>query len=95
MGTYYITATGVSGGYSFNIATSGLPEMNGGDVVEASVILKNSSPSVTVFGEFDTTDTRIKLIGNSTFGIQPNSFFEASVTITYDGTGYTFYIITT
>ena len=70
-----------------------LPKLPAGGLKEAHVILKNTSSSnvtVTV-----ATDSRVLCTGGNIMFIEGNGIGELNALITYDGTNYTFYIITT
>ena len=74
-------------------ASTGLPVLPAGGLKEAHVIIENSSSSniaITV-----ASDARVKCTGGNVFNIPGNDIGELNALITYDGSSYTIYVITT
>ena len=76
------------------VAGSGLPDMPANGVREAHVIIENTANAIALV-QLDSTDTRLKLTSGDEIYIEPNGIGELNAMITYDGTNYTIYVITT
>lgn len=86
-----IISTGANG--TLSVASTGLPTLPANGVREAHVLIQNTSSSniaITV-----TVDSRIKVTGGNVIFIEANGIGELNALITYNGSAYTIYIITT
>lgn len=86
-----IISTGANG--TLSVASTGLPILPANGVREAHVLIQNTSSSniaITV-----TVDSRIKVTGGNVIFIEANGIGELNALITYNGSAYTIYIITT
>ena len=89
----FLTIVSLSANATLTIASSGLPTLPTGGVKETHVIIENTSSSpITVTL---SSDSRLKLTNGNTIYIDANGIGEMNAMITYNGTNYTIYIITT
>ena len=76
------------------IANAGLPVLPADGVKEAHVIIENTANAIALV-KLSSSDTRLKLTNGDEIYIEPYGIGELNAMITYDGTSYTIYIITT
>ena len=89
----FLTIVSLSANATLTIANSGLPTLPTGGVKETHVIIENTSSSpITVTL---SSDSRLKLTNGNNIYIAANGIGEMNAMITYNGTNYTIYIITT
>ena len=88
-----VITTGANG--TLSVAANGnLPKLPTGGVKEAHVIISNTaSTGITI--TVNSSDSRLKVTGDNEILIDPNNFGELNALITYNGSTYTIYIITT
>lgn len=89
----FLTIVETGADATLSIASSGLPALPTNGVKEAHVIIENTGSTdilITI-----ATDSRIKSSSGMAFGIKAGETGEFNAMITYDGTSYTFYVITT
>ena len=90
-----IAGQGTGSVISCNVASVGLPELPANGVKEAHVIIENTSSSNVARIRIDSSDARLKFTMGNEIYIEPNGIGELNAMITYDGSNYTIYIITT
>lgn len=89
----YLTIVTVGSDATLSIASTGLPELPAMGVKQAHVMINNtgSSPvTVTI-----ANDSRVKATTGSTIAIDAGGYGELDALITYNGSAYTIYVITT
>ena len=75
--------------------SAALPYLPANGVREAHVIIENNSTTDVALIKLSSSDTRLKLTTGDEIYIEPNGIGELNAMITYDGSNYTIYIITT
>jgi len=93
-----IQTTGHGTGLPINMTvgnSSDLPKLPANGVREAHVIIENNSTTDVALIKLSSSDTRLKLTTGDEIYIEPNGIGELNAMITYDGSNYTIYIITT
>lgn len=89
----FLTVVSVAADTTVTFAASGLPVLPAGGLKEAHIIVENTGSSnvaITV-----ASDARVKCTGGNVFTIPGNDIGELNALITYDGSAYTIYVITT
>lgn len=89
----YLTVVTVDDDTTLTIAANGLPVLPAGGLKEAHLIIENtgsSSIAITI-----ANDARVKTTTGNTIFIEGNGIGELNALITYNGSAYTIYIITT
>lgn len=89
----FLTILEVSASSTLTVQSSGLPTLPSGGVKESHVIIENTSNSAIVI-TIDNSDTRLKFTNGNTIAIEPNGIGELNALITYNGSEYTIYMIT-
>lgn len=89
----FLTVISLGTDSTVTFASAGLPVLPAGGLKEAHVIIENTSSSniaITV-----ASDARVKCTGGNVFNIPGNDIGELNALITYNGSSYTIYVITT
>ena len=89
----YLTIVTVGSDTTLSVASTGLPELPAMGVKQAHVMINNtgSSPvTVTI-----ANDSRVKATTGNTIAIDAGGYGELDALITYNGSAYTIYVITT
>ena len=89
----FLTIVSLGADSTVTFASTGLPVLPAGGVKEAHIIVENTGTTniaVTV-----SSDARVKCTGGNIFNIPQGDMGELNALITYDGTNYTIYVITT
>lgn len=89
----FLTIVKISGNTTLSIASSGLPVLPANGVAERHVIIENTGNTDAVVTI--SSDARVKLTLNDKIAIDRNGIGELNALITYDGSAYTIYVITT
>ena len=89
----FLTIVKINGNTTLSIASSGLPVLPANGVAERHVIIENTGNTDAVVTI--SSDARVKLTLNDKIAIDRNGIGELNALITYDGSAYTIYIITT
>ncbi|MBQ1799381.1 MAG: hypothetical protein II011_01365, partial [Prevotella sp.] len=90
----FLTIVEINGDTTLSIANTGLPVLPANGVAERHVIIKNTGNTDAVVTI--TPDSRIKLTVNNLIAIdREGGIGELNALITYDGSAYTIYVITT
>jgi hypothetical protein len=92
-----VTITGSTTSITLSIASTGLPTLPTNGVAQRHVIIENTGSSNVVVTI--ATDSRVKITPNNEnfnqFAIDAGGRGELNVLITYNGSAYTIYVITT
>lgn len=89
----FLTIVKINGDTTLSIASSGPPVLPANGVAERHVIIENTGSTDAVVTI--ASDARIKLTLNDKIAIDRNGIGELNALITYDGSAYTIYVITT
>ena len=90
----FLTIVKINGSTTLSIASTGLPVLPANGVAERHLIIENTGSTDAVVTI--TTDSRIKLTMNNLIAIdRSGGIGELNALITYDGSAYTIYVITT
>lgn len=89
----FLTVVTLDSNATLTVANSGLPVLPAGGVKEAHIIIENES-SAAILVTLDSTDARFKITNGDRVYIAGNSIGEVNALITYDGSNYTIYMIT-
>ena len=95
--TEFLTIATINGNATLSIASTGLPTLPANGVAERHVIIENTGSSAALVTIAD--DSRVKITPNNAnfnqFAIDAGGRGELNVLITYNGSAYTIYVITT
>ena len=96
----FLTIVEINGDTTLSIANTGLPVLPANGVAERHVIIKNNNPNSAATVEISSGDSRVILTFNDKIAIDPKvddkpGIGELNALITYDGSAYTIYVITT
>ena len=86
-----IINTGANG--TLSIATTGLPVLPANGVREGHVLINNTSSTDAIVITL-ASDSRVKMTNGDKIAIDPNGIGELNAYITYNGSAYTIYVIT-
>ena len=93
----FLTIATINGNATLSIASTGLPTLPANGVAERHVIIENTGSSAALVTIAD--DSRVKITPNNAnfnqFAIDAGGRGELNVLITYNGSAYTIYVITT
>ena len=89
-----VAGQGTGSPIPLTVAAAGLPELPANGVREAHVIIENTANAIALV-KLSSSDTRLKLTTGDEIYIEPHGIGELNAMITYDGSTYTIYIITT
>lgn len=93
----FLTIATINGNAALSIASIGLPTLPANGVAERHVIIENTGSSAALVTIAD--DSRVKITPNNAnfnqFAIDAGGRGELNVLITYNGSAYTIYVITT
>ena len=89
----FLTIVKINGNTTLSIASTGLPVLPANGIAERHVIIENTGSTDAVVTI--SSDARVKLTLNDKIAIDRNGIGELNALITYDGSAYTIYVITT